>query len=62
MIWTHDRSIVGKQGISIPVSLLAGLLGGLFSNRGVGVMRDKNLKPEDLKASHTLCGGVLSVT
>ena len=32
MIWTHNRSLAGQQGISSPVSLLAGLLAGLFSH------------------------------
>jgi uncharacterized membrane protein (UPF0136 family) len=32
VIWTHSRSLAGQQGISSPVSLLAGLLAGLFSH------------------------------
>ena len=32
MIWTHNRSLAGQQGISSPVSLLADLLAGLFSH------------------------------
>ncbi len=46
MIWTHNRSLGGQQGISSPVSLLTGLLGGLFSHlrkrlieRGAYVLR-----------------------
>ena len=35
MIWTHNRSLAGQQGISSPVSLLAGLLAGLFSHLSV---------------------------
>jgi hypothetical protein len=32
VIWTHNRSLAGQQGISIPVSLLGVLLTGLFSH------------------------------
>jgi hypothetical protein len=32
VIWTHNRSLAGQQGISIPVSLLSVLLAGLFSH------------------------------
>jgi hypothetical protein len=32
VIWTHNRSLAGQQGISSPVSLLGGLLAGLFSH------------------------------
>jgi hypothetical protein len=32
VIWTHSWSLAGKQGISGPVSLLSGLLAGLFSH------------------------------
>ncbi len=32
MIWTHWRSLAGQQDISSPVSLVAGLLSGLFSH------------------------------
>ncbi len=32
MIWTHNWSLAGKQGISSPVSLLPDLLVGLFSH------------------------------
>ncbi len=46
MIWTHNRSLGGEQGISSPVSLLTDLLGGLFSHlrirlieRGTYVLR-----------------------
>jgi hypothetical protein len=46
VIWTHSRSLAGQQGISNPVSLLTGLLTGLFSHlyyrtvkgvRGLGI-------------------------
>jgi hypothetical protein len=32
VIWTYNRSLEGQQGISGPVSLIVGLLGGLFSH------------------------------
>jgi hypothetical protein len=32
VIWTHNRSLGGQQGFSSPVSLLVGLLAGLFSH------------------------------
>ena len=32
MIWTHNRSIPGKQGISSPVTLLTDVVAGLFSH------------------------------
>ncbi len=43
MIWTHNRSLEGQQGISSPVSLLTGLLAGLFSHLRFGSSSDPSL-------------------
>jgi hypothetical protein len=32
VIWTHNRSLTGQQGVSNPVSLLEGMLADLFSH------------------------------
>ena len=46
MIWTHNRSLAGQQGISSPVSLLTGLLADLFSHlRGQGGYHNRNPHP-----------------
>ncbi len=45
MIWTLNRSLGGQQGISSPVSLLTGLLAGLFSHLSLEVI----LQPFDFK-------------
>jgi hypothetical protein len=37
VIWTQHRSIAGQQVISSPVSLITGLLAGLFSHLRIGV-------------------------
>jgi hypothetical protein len=44
VIWTHNRSLAGQQGISSPISLLASLLSGLFSHLRYECQCDERLK------------------